>query len=117
MVSKVEKIESASSTRTIHTNHSISITSEPDGVWVAHVQSGITAGLERQGAANRLKRESSGPDFSDDARPEPRSRDALANSDPEADQSKEEHLSGESKRIGLGNWEDDVPFGKHVGYL
>jgi hypothetical protein len=117
VVSKVEKIESASSTRPIHTNHSISITSEPDGVWVAHIQSAITAGLEKQGSANRLARESDEPDLSGGAHSDPHHRSEPAHTDPEAALPKEEHLSGESERIGSGNLEDDVPFGNHVGYL
>ena len=117
MVSKIEKIGSASSTRAIVTNHSISIASEPDGVWVDHVQSGITAGLERQGAANRLANDHGEEAISKDTDQEHDRHVVSPKDGKHAELPNEEHLSGESERIGSGNWDDNIPFGKHVGYL
>ena len=114
MVEKVERIAGTTGSMATHTNHSVSITSEPDAVWVAYRQSAITLGLEKRGHGDRKH-----PD-ADEARGESdHHRDPLAAEARQSDgvDPKEERLSGESERIGSGNWDDDVPFGKHVGYL
>jgi hypothetical protein len=95
----------------------MSITSEPDGVYVAHVQSAITAGLEKQGSTNRPKQQSDDTDTPGGSHSEAEHHADPQRGNGEAIVPTEDHLSGESERIGSGNWEDDVPFGQHVGYL
>jgi hypothetical protein len=46
-----------------------------------------------------------------------RSTPAEANDPLQKTLSTERLFSGESERIGMGNWDDPSPFGKHVGYL
>ena len=112
MVEKVDKIAGTTGSMATHINHSVSITSEPDAVWVAHRQAAITAALERQGSKRRDHPESADSEAGEDPG-SVRSEDALPDSaDPAT-----ERLSGESERIGSGNWDEDVPFGNHVGYL
>ncbi|WP_083347507.1 hypothetical protein [Rhizobium sp. LCM 4573] len=111
MVEKIERIAATSPSRPTQVDDSTSITSEPDGVWVAHRQSEITAGLKERAHASR---QGGKPDGDELAKHQV---DSCPTDDQNGEQPSDEKLSGESERIGQGNWDEDVPFGEHVGYL
>ncbi|PRA48172.1 hypothetical protein CQ062_22495 [Ochrobactrum sp. MYb68] len=66
-----------------------SITSDPDGRWIATRQSAITAGLEQRRVAHGRQDQESAP----------------------------KRFSDESGRIGTWVWNENTPFGKRYGYL
>ena len=114
MVEKVEPAAATSATTVTNIRNSLSITSEPDNVLVARRQSVITAGLDRV-----KERDILGHELEIDPDADGEDRHNTGHGIPHAgeDPPEEERLSGESKRIGTGNWEDDVPPGDHVAYI
>ena len=91
-----------------------SITSDPDNTWIAKRQSAITAALEVQ--ARNSSEEFDAPQS--DLSPPHRDGGKRAASGDEASQDGgAARLSGESERIGQGDWSQTTPFGKHIGYL
>jgi len=90
-VGRISAVAPTSPSSAVSICHTTSITSDPENAWIARRQSAITAALAR-GRAERFV-----PDERD-TRNEPR-------------------FSGESERIGEGNWDEASPFGRHVGYL
>lgn len=107
-VRKVSPISATSSSIAIDVGETTSITSDPANSWVAKRQAEISAALERRRAAHGNRREP--PDTRMPAK-DPEDAALLAE-DPSRPR-----LSGESERIGTGNWEETVSFGNHVGYL
>lgn len=117
MVEKIAPTSPTAASSATHVNHSTSIGSEPDNAWVAERQARITAGSGKKGDHHPADGDQDRIDGDDDPAADrhldhhsshPRTKE------PDTD---EEHLSGESERIGTGNLDDDVPFGDHVGYL
>lgn len=96
-VEKVGAIAATSATSGVEVCRTTSITSDPQNSWIAHRQSAITAALSRRGS-------------------EGFSSSTMANVTQTAAPS-ERRLSGESERIGEGNWDEISAFGLHVGYL
>jgi hypothetical protein len=114
MVEKVEPTAATSATTVTNIRNSLSITSEPDNVLVAWRQSAITAGLDRIKQRDILGHEL---DVNPDEDGADREKSGHAHPHASENPPEEERLSGESKRIGTGNWEDDVPPGDHVAYI
>jgi hypothetical protein len=114
MVKKVEPTAATSATTVTNIRSSLSITSEPDNVLVARRQSVINAGLDRIKERDILGHER---DVDPDEQGADRETAGHSHSDTAEDAPEEKRLSGESKRIGTGNWEDDVPPGDHIAYL
>ncbi|NLR99832.1 hypothetical protein HGP17_23670 [Rhizobium sp. P38BS-XIX] len=96
-VEKVGAIAATSATSGVEVCRTTSITSDPQNRWIAHRQSAITATLSQQGTEGF-----SSSTMTDVAQTAP---------------SGERRLSGESERIGKGNWDEISAFGRHVGYL
>ncbi len=90
-----------------------SITSDPDNTWVAKRQSAITAALEAR--ARNKSEEFDGPQS--DLSPPLRGGERVASEDEASLDGRDARLSGESERIGQGDWSQTTPFGKHTGYL
>ena len=108
MVDKVERIRGTASATPTRVNESLSITSEPDNAWIAQRQSAINEDLSRRSLLTVLP---------DDEEPEGEGGDQPAADHERQGQREERRFSGESERIGTGNWDDDVPDGEHIGYL
>lgn len=117
MVEKIEPTSPTAASSATHTNHSTSIGSEPDNAWVAERQAAITAGREKKGEHHAAVDEDERVDDNED-RAADRHLDHHSTHPPVEDADADaERLSGESERIGTDNFDDDVPFGDHVGYL
>lgn len=114
-VEKVMAISAVSSSTAVDIGHTTSITSDPENTWVAKRQSAINAALERR-IANQGDQNGGGFDDSSIGR-----NGARTTNTPKEPASTKKHpsltFSGESERIGQGNWDEKTPFGKHVGYL
>ncbi|TXH85574.1 MAG: hypothetical protein E6Q77_00260 [Rhizobium sp.] len=120
MVDKVAATSAISPATPAHVNHSTSIDSEPDRALVAKRQTLITAGFERLKEARATARQVGGhqsascdPDRASDRH----TNDPAAHIHPQEGNTEEERLSGESVRIGTGNLDETVPFGKHIGFV
>jgi len=111
MVDRVSPIAATSPSSVTSAEDSLSITSEPDNALVARRQSEITAAMER-----KKERDILGHEGHHSAEGHEPSGDGARPADPDK-ATDAERLSGESERIGTGNWEDDVPPGEHVAYL
>ncbi len=110
MVDRVSPIAATSPSSVTTAQDSLSITSEPDNAFVARRQAEITAALEQRKERDILGHES----HHGTEKHEPSGDGAHPDADKAADA---DRLSGESGRIGTGNWEEDVPPGEHVAYL
>src|SRR5262249_15786518 len=114
-VQKVMAVAAVSSSTAVDIGHTTSITSDPENRWVANRQSVINAALERR-IANQRDLNGGGVDASPDGR-----KGGGTDKHPREPASTKKHaplrFSGESERIGEGNWDEKTPFGKHVGYL
>lgn len=110
MVERITPVAGTASSGAPRIDQSVSL-AEPDIAWTAERQSAINERL-----------------FSDKRRSPPDVEHHHADTDRKADHhasdisgtpddEAEEHLSGESERIGSGNLDDDVPFGDHLGYI
>jgi hypothetical protein len=116
-VERIAAVAATSPTSPIDLCFTTSITSDPKNKWIAHRQTAITAALaERPVGLVHLD-----GFYSDYVRA---ARDGLGDRQlpevlppPETASGKESRLSGESERIGEGDWDETVRFGKHVGYL
>lgn len=110
-VGKIAPISATSPSSPVDIGQTNSILTDPDGRWVAKRQSDINAALEHR----QRDPGPAGPD--DDAF----SRNGAIAMEPENPTSAQKNpprkFSGESTRIGKGNWDEKTPFGKHVGYL
>lgn len=106
MVEKISKVASPAASLATRIETSIS-PAEPDVAWVAERQSAINDGHPLPGARRRRDHDGGATD-------EEESGDGGKNAaDPVIPK-----LSGESERIGTGNLdEDDVPFGRHTGFV
>jgi hypothetical protein len=91
-----------------------SITSDPDNTWIAKRQSDVTAALEVQARNRSEEFEGSQSDLS---LPAQDGGERSASGDDASKDRRAALLSGESERIGHGDWSQDTPFGKHIGYL
>jgi hypothetical protein len=105
-VEKIAAISPVTASAAVDVNRTFSIDSDPDNRWVAKRQSDMTAALYKRRA---LENEGSNSADLDAART--RSVSAFGEARTPL------KLSGESQRIGQGNWDETVPFGKHFGYL
>jgi len=111
MVARLAPISSTAASHQTRIDSSFSL-AEPDVAWVAERQSTIDRGFEK-------KRDQSEPNDREPAGDVEEDRHQSASEIISA----EEHdraptlLSGESARIGQGNLGEDVPFGKHEGYV
>ncbi len=111
MVARLAPVSSTAASHQTRVDSSFSL-AEPDVAWVAERQSTIDRGLEKA-REERVgdDRESSGEAAEHRHQPSP---DLISAEEPDRASSL---LSGESDRIGQGNLSDDVPFGKHEGYV
>lgn len=119
--SRVERISAVGetpSTSAVSLCHTTSITADPENAWIARRQSVITAALlERRGQGDAA--------MDDDEGRFPLARNGgQRDVDAETVRSQSDRfptgqrLSGESDRLGTGNWDDPAAsFGKHIGYL
>jgi hypothetical protein len=118
MVEPVTPVSSTAPSNATRVDQSVSL-SEPDVAWAAARQSAINYGPRFNGNGDHPHPEQM-----------PRGDEAVEHSlsdrhlDRRGFQSArhgaredDEHLSGETDRIGTGNLEDDVPFGEHAGYV
>ncbi len=103
MVKPVTRITASAASEATRIDRSLSITSEPDNVWIAARQDRITADGER------LKRDVAEEEARDQA-PHP---DQVT----EKAEAEEALLSGESEQIGTQNFDDDTPFGDRVAIV
>ena len=97
-VQEVMPISATASSRQVDIGQTNSILSDPDGRWVAKRQEAISEAFEK-----RMRLES---DQRDGAKVP--SHDSLQ---------KAVKLSGESDRMGRNDWDENTPFGKHVGFV
>ncbi|TIX02332.1 MAG: hypothetical protein E5V59_01610 [Mesorhizobium sp.] len=100
-VGKIAPISATSPSAPVDIGQTNSILTDPDGRWLAKRQSDINAALGK-----RCTHASSFGDASVGEHEEHSST-----------QKPPGRFSGESKRIGQGNWGDKAHFGKHVGYV
>lgn len=116
-VGRISAIAATSPSSAADVCHTTSITSDPENAWIARRQSAITAALEQRRRAWFCPDEHDHPGMpltpngaSISCVPEAahRTRDKFRT---------ERRLSGESARIGEGNWDETSPFGERVGYL
>jgi hypothetical protein len=107
MIEKVEATRGTERSTATRVGESMSITSEPDNTWFAKRQSTINENLHKRSVL---------ADTDDDRSPGGEN-DASQNSADGENSNDDKLFSGESPRIGTGNWDDDVPDGEHVGYL
>lgn len=116
MVDKVTRVSSSAPSHRTRVDTSLSL-AEPEAALVARRQSASNAANEKRKRNKNVPRkqvslvECDREDVSD---PEVDSEDPLSACTAGENA---QHLSGESERIGSGNLAEDVPFGKHVGYL
>ncbi|CAN7753760.1 hypothetical protein [Rhizobium sp. LjRoot258] len=113
MIDKVAPTSSVSPSSVAHANHSTSIASEPDMALIAERQAQITAGFERMKEEREVANGAEGQDRAS----ERHTNGLAAHVHPREGNTEEQRLSGESVRIGTGNLDDDVPFGKHIGFV
>lgn len=104
-VQKVMPISAVASSRSVEVSQTNSILSDPDGRWVAERQGAINDGFE-----SRVRGKS---DLVD------RAKIAVVDKPRDAGISDKTDgtLSGESERIGRTEWDENTPFGEHVGFL
>ncbi len=111
MVARLSPISSTAAPHPTRVDSSFSL-AEPDVAWVAERQSAIDSGLEKK----RDQRDGRKRELPGDAADHHHRSTPVPTSAEENDRASS-LLSGESDRIGGGNLGDDVPFGKHQGYL
>ena len=112
MVDKVERAAATSASTPTRVDRSTSVFSEPDNAWVAERQNAITEGFEHhRESTHRSLVSAEDEDTGADRHLDHHSDERRHNID------EGERLSGESERIGSGNLDEDVPFGKHEGYI
>ncbi|HEY0122849.1 MAG TPA: hypothetical protein VGC14_14025 [Rhizobium sp.] len=116
-VGQISAVARTSASSAVDICHTTSITSDPENTWIARRQSAITAALAKRRA------ERFDPDGHDsESLPSTRNDGSTSHApgaahSPAAMAYTHPRLSGESERIGEGNWDETSPFGKHVGYL
>lgn len=88
-IAEIAPISATAPSAPVDIGRTTSITSDPDGRWVATRQSAITAGLE-------LRHMDTGSERADEA---------------------PKRFSGESERIGRWFGDENTPFGERFGYL
>lgn len=103
-IQKVMPISATAPSRQVEINQTSSILSDPDGRWVAKRQEAISDAFEK---LMRLKGAHGGG-------AKVPSRDS--SQDLESSREPVGKLSGESDRIGRHEWDENTPFGKHVGF-
>jgi hypothetical protein len=108
-IDKIAPVSATSPSAPVDIGQTHSIFSDPDGRWVAKRQSAINAALAERPMDGGLAGDDAfgkghDPTMEDD---EPGSAEDHA----------PRRLSGESERIGKGDWSASTPFGKHVGYV
>ncbi|WP_037076712.1 hypothetical protein [Rhizobium mesoamericanum] len=104
-VQKVMPISAIASLRQVEISKTNSILSDPDGRWVAKLQGAIGEAFEKRmrlesdlGVGSKIPSHDSSQNVGISGEP-------VGN------------LSGESDRIGRHEWDENTPFGKHVGFL
>lgn len=106
MVEKISNVSSPAASAGTRIETSISL-AEPDVAWVAERQSAINDGHPSPGARRRSDHDGGPTDEQDSGDGGKNAADPVISK-----------LSGESERIGTGNLdEDDVPFGRHTGFI
>ena len=105
IVHKVTPITATDPSRQVEISHTNSILSDPDGRWVAKRQGAINEAFEK---LMRLESDQAGESrtASHDGPQDVGLSDAAAGK-----------LSGESERIGRTQWDENIPFGEHVGFF
>lgn len=108
MIDEIDPILPAQGTVATKVSDSTSITAEPDRAWVAERQDAITSALEQRNETPMVPVSKDDDAAAEHQRHPGRSQLRLRETEvPVADGK----LSGESQRIGTGNWDDgDVPF-------
>ena len=117
MVEKIAPTSPTAASSATHVNQSTSIGSEPDNAWVAERQAKISAGSGKKDDHRTAVSNEDRIDSDDDPAAERHLDHHSTHPHAESSDPTEERLSGESERIGTGTLDEDVPFGKHVGYL
>lgn len=117
MVEKIAPTSPTAPSSATHVNHSTSIASEPDNAWVAERQAQITARGTSHSEAHIIARDEERVDGDGDPAADRHLDHHSSHPHPDEGNPGEERLSGESERIGTDNFDEDVPFGEHVGYL
>jgi len=113
MVEKISKLSPTAPSNATRIDQSVSV-AEPDIAWVANRQSAIDAAF-CEAKTDRLV--TGEDDRAFDGEEEARGGQSRGHAQGETDQGVE-LLSGESKRIGTGNLDDEeVAFGGHTGFV
>ncbi|MBO9198444.1 hypothetical protein J5277_30435 [Rhizobium sp. 16-449-1b] len=113
MVEKISKLSPTAPSNATRIDQSVSV-AEPDIAWVANRQSVIDAALS-EAKTERLVTGEDNRAF--DGEEEARGGQGRGHAQSETDEGAE-LLSGESKRIGTGNLDDEqVAFGGHTGFV
>jgi hypothetical protein len=110
-VDKIEPISATSPSAPVHVGQTHSIFSDPDSRWIAERQSAINTAF----AQRPMDRGSTDGDTDAFGASHDRMKDV--NQPGSADDRPPRSLSGESERIGKGDWSAMTPFGMHVGYV
>ncbi len=104
-VQKVMPISATASSRQVEIGQTNSILSDPDRRWVARRQGAINEAFKK---CMRLESDHGvGSKISSDD----------SSQDVEISEAPVGKLSGESDRIGRSEWDENTPFGRHVGFL
>lgn len=116
MIGKVLAVSGIFSLSGAEVSHSTSINSELDSALIAARQTRITKGLEQQKKRREGTKEVNHHESGSCERDWASEQD-IAHVDTQQKNTEKERLSGESVRIGTGNFEKDAPFGDHVGFV
>jgi hypothetical protein len=104
-VQKLMPISAIASSPPVEIGQTNAILSDPDGRWVAKRQGAINEAFEKR---MRLESDQAG---------EPRTASHDCSQDVGLSDAAAGKLSGESDRIGRNQWDENIPFGEHVGFF
>lgn len=116
-VERISAIAASSPSCAVDIGRTTSITSDPENSLVARRQSAITAALERRRAKRVDRSTEDGTEMPLAQNVTSTSSSTEARGPTQETHSTRPRLSGESERIGEGNWDETSPFGERFGYL
>ena len=116
-IGRISAVAPTPASSAVDSCHTTSITSDPQNTWIARRQSAITAALAKRRGERFDPDEHQSQNLPSAQNDRSMSHAAEAAHSPAAAACTYPRLSGESERIGGGNWDETSPFGQHVGYL
>lgn len=116
-VERISAIAASSPSCAVDIGRTTSITSDPENSLVARRQSAITAALERRRAERADRGIEDGIEMPSAPNGACTSSSTETPGPTQETGSTRPRLSGESERIGEGNWDETSPFGERFGYL